>query len=421
MRPRRILLFSHPGFGDVLLATTLVRAIRRAWPDAAVDVMTHRGREAMLAGNPDVRRAIPVPKRPNPFQLLGILARTAGRYDISLAVSASDRAAFLLRCAGRRFYAVLRAGDRGKQRLVTAWAEADPGEHEIVKYQRLADLLGIERCTEVVPPRDPAARVPVEPPYAVLHATTHATRKRWTPQGWRALRERIEARGMPLLAGGLAAAPPPASADLIYEVDIGVVIPSPGLYAYFGVLDWAPDAAPTFTVFKSKVPTTDLAAWDAYPEAELVIGLYAPSGYSYIDNTSDSPSSTTPYAIGVAATGFYAHQFAKYEDTAPYGFSPSYVTLYNGPSAYWMPGDIGYVGLKVTGVAGKEYYGWLALKLLPGPGYGVEVLKMAFHTTPGVALPAGVPEPGSMALGLLAAGAAGVARLRRRRREDAAD
>ena len=59
--PTRILVQSTPGFGDVLLATALIRSIKRAFPDAAIDVMLHEGREAMLEGNPDVRRTIPVP------------------------------------------------------------------------------------------------------------------------------------------------------------------------------------------------------------------------------------------------------------------------------------------------------------------------------------------------------------------------
>jgi heptosyltransferase-3 len=206
--PRRILVLAQPGFGDVLLATPLIRSLKRAWPDAAIDVMTHAGREAMLAGNPDVRRCVPIPKRPNPLQFLGMLARTAGRYDLTMAVATGDRGMFLLRCAGRRCLAQFRAVKRKdwwKRRMITAWNEADRDAPEMLRYLRLADLLGIERSYEVVAPHD--ARAPERldegagfdwrrEPYAVIHPTTHATRKRWRIDAWAAVGRDLAARGL---------------------------------------------------------------------------------------------------------------------------------------------------------------------------------------------------------------------------------
>lgn len=73
-------------------------------------------------------------------------------------------------------------------------------------------------------------------------------------------------------------------------------------------------------------------------------------------------------------------------------------------------------------------YGWIRLKLgtqsAPGQRYNnppgrVTITDMAYNTVAGQAIFAGqtapsVPEPGTLALGILAAGAAGVTALRRR-------
>jgi len=206
--PRTILVLAQPGFGDVLLATPLIRSLKTAWPEAAIDVMVHSGREAMLAGNPDVRHAVPIPKRPNPLQFLGILARTSCRYDLALAIALNDRGVFVLRCTARRFVAVFRGHKRKdwwKHRVMTASVDADRMEHEMLRYLMLADLLGIERSYAVVAPHDAGAPALLderldfawrEEPYAVIHPTTHATRKRWRIEAWKAVGRRLEERGL---------------------------------------------------------------------------------------------------------------------------------------------------------------------------------------------------------------------------------
>ena len=52
-RPR-ILVVALRRLGDVLLTTPLIRSLKRAWPDAAIDVLVFRGTEGILAGNPDI-------------------------------------------------------------------------------------------------------------------------------------------------------------------------------------------------------------------------------------------------------------------------------------------------------------------------------------------------------------------------------
>jgi heptosyltransferase-3 len=205
--PKRVLVVATPGFGDVLLATPLFRSIKREYPDAAIDVIVIAGREEMLVGNADVRNTIPIPKRPTALQLLRLCARIIGRYQLAISPMGSDRLVSFARIASRRCVAMLDATatkERWKRWAVTAWVPRDADQQQVLRHMNIADALGIERACEIVPPFDAAApalldeHVPFDwrtEPYAVLHPSTHATRKRWTLDGWQTLGKRLVDRG----------------------------------------------------------------------------------------------------------------------------------------------------------------------------------------------------------------------------------
>ena len=52
----RILVVTLRRIGDVLLTTPLIRSLRRAWPDAAIDVLVFADTAGIIDGNPDVDR-----------------------------------------------------------------------------------------------------------------------------------------------------------------------------------------------------------------------------------------------------------------------------------------------------------------------------------------------------------------------------
>src|SRR6266700_1771070 len=56
-RPR-ILVISLRRIGDLLLATPLIRSLRRAWPRASIDVLVLPGTAEIVEGNPDIDRII---------------------------------------------------------------------------------------------------------------------------------------------------------------------------------------------------------------------------------------------------------------------------------------------------------------------------------------------------------------------------
>ena len=62
--PSRILVISLRRFGDLLLTTPLIRSLRRARPDAEIDVLAFANTAGIVAGNPDINRVITMPERP---------------------------------------------------------------------------------------------------------------------------------------------------------------------------------------------------------------------------------------------------------------------------------------------------------------------------------------------------------------------
>ena len=61
----RILVVALRRIGDVLLTTPLVRSLRRAWPEAQLDMLVFADTAGILQGNPDINNVIVMPaKRP---------------------------------------------------------------------------------------------------------------------------------------------------------------------------------------------------------------------------------------------------------------------------------------------------------------------------------------------------------------------
>src|SRR5262249_34172852 len=79
--PRRVLVVVPRRIGDVLLATPLIRSLRRAWPQAQLHVLVFEGTQGVIAANPDIDRIITVTERPGWLEHLRLLARIARRYD----------------------------------------------------------------------------------------------------------------------------------------------------------------------------------------------------------------------------------------------------------------------------------------------------------------------------------------------------
>ncbi|HXW41112.1 MAG TPA: glycosyltransferase family 9 protein [Xanthobacteraceae bacterium] len=206
-RPR-VLVVALRRLGDVLLTTPLIRSVKRAFPDAAIDALVFAGTEGILAGNPDLSAVLTVPQRPSMGETLALTLRLFKRYDLALSTQTGDRPTLLAVIAGRHS-----AGPRDghgvgaavKGALLTRSYVSDRGRHRLLDILKLAEVLGIPALAEVVAPAG-GARAAAAPAqvYAVIHAAPMFVYKRWTRDGWRSLAAGLRERGLGTVVTGAA-------------------------------------------------------------------------------------------------------------------------------------------------------------------------------------------------------------------------
>ena len=202
----RILVVALRRLGDVLLTTPLIRSLKRAWPDGAIDVLVFRGTEGILAGNPDIAGVITIPERPSAGESLALLCRLWRRYDLALSSQSGDRPTLFAWAASRRSVGFVDASGlpaRIKWLVLDYPVAVAGGLHRVHDVLRLAEAIGISPVSEVVVPSGPV-RPDIVPdrPYAVIHAAPMFRYKRWTAEGWQVLAAGLDARGLVVLATG---------------------------------------------------------------------------------------------------------------------------------------------------------------------------------------------------------------------------
>lgn len=214
MTPRRVLIIVTRRIGDVLLATPLVRSLRRAWPESAIDVLVFRGTEGVLAANPDITRILTVAERPGLLEHVRHFARIFRRYDLALSLLAGDRPTIYAWAAGRRRAGLLNdtPKERWKQRLLHQWVPFDNLDtHTVRMHLALADLFGAGKSSEVVvgwSPRDEERVGEIlgagwrDRQYALLHPFPKFNYKKWHDEGWTELARWLAGKGFRILLSG---------------------------------------------------------------------------------------------------------------------------------------------------------------------------------------------------------------------------
>jgi heptosyltransferase III len=205
-RNPRILVIVLRRLGDVLLTTPLIRSLKRAYPDAAIDALVFADTQDILAGNPDLAAVIAMPQRPTARQTLALGWRLWRRYHLAVSTQTGDRPTGLAWAAGRKRIGLAEEGSLAagvKQRLLGQFVITDPELHRVADLLRLAGMLGVEEAEDIVLPAGPL-RGDTRPgrPYAVIHAGPMFRYKRWTEDGWRALAAALDARGLAVVATG---------------------------------------------------------------------------------------------------------------------------------------------------------------------------------------------------------------------------
>lgn len=292
--PRRILVVAGSGIGNILLATPLIRSIRRGWPEAAIDVLVPNGRGGVLEGNPDVRRVISEVKRVTDREFPAFLKQLRRRYDLAVCTRSGTRSLSQIWLASARRIGFVR-DLTWRRALGRVMAQrpllVNPGEHALVSMLRLADELGLVRdYTQVAPrPPDNGARLaqrlgfsPDKTAYVVCHPYPRNRYKQWTaPDAWPSLARALIAAGQRIVITGGAA---DAECRYIEETFAGVLA-APAVVNLAGAISLAdvaellrharayvgPDTGTTHLAAAVGIPTialfgpTDPALWAPWP------------------------------------------------------------------------------------------------------------------------------------------------------------
>src|SRR5665647_1126397 len=212
--PASILVVITRRIGDVLLTTPMIRSMRLAWPQARIDVLVFAGTEGVLAGNPDIDQVITVSERPTLQQHLQLLRRLWRGYDLALSMMPSDRPTFYAFISGRHRVGLVSPGSKylWKRWLLSQTAEFDNvNTHTVLMNLKLADLLEIPRCHEVVAAwkADDKAAVnkalpfdPEQQDYAVLHVYPMYAYKAWRSEAWVALIDWLNSQNIRVVLTG---------------------------------------------------------------------------------------------------------------------------------------------------------------------------------------------------------------------------
>ena len=200
-----ILVIALRRIGDVLLTTPLIRSLRRAWPDARIDALVFADTAGILKGNPDLDDVITMPRRATIAQSIALAMRLWKRYAVAVSTQTGDRPSFFTFIAGRVAVGPVddRFTGRIKQFFFHRSVRASSNLHRVEEVLNLADLLGIERVTELVAPKSSKMlQIASCGPYAVIHAVPMYRYKQWTRAGWRALATALAERGLAVVATG---------------------------------------------------------------------------------------------------------------------------------------------------------------------------------------------------------------------------
>jgi heptosyltransferase-3 len=142
--------------------------------------------------------------RPSALQSAALAARLWRRYDLAISTQSGDRPVGFAVVAGRYRVAPVGASFNGrlKRGILQRSLIEENGVHRVEQTLRLADLIGIERAAEVVPPASSGAGAPVGGDYAVIHAAPMFRYKQWTKNGWNTIATALAGRGISVVATG---------------------------------------------------------------------------------------------------------------------------------------------------------------------------------------------------------------------------
>ena len=214
-QPGSALIVVTRRIGDVLLATAVIRSLKEAWPDTALDVLVFEGTEGVVTANPDVRRVLTVPERPRFGEHVRLYSRLFRRYGLALSLVPGDRPTLYAFVAGRRRLGLLldTRKEAWKRCLLDRWVRFDDLDTHTVRMNlALVEALGVTPRTEVVVSWSDSDESRVDEllgarsgrPLAVLHPYPKFNYKMWRGAGWADVARCLADRGYQIVMTGSA-------------------------------------------------------------------------------------------------------------------------------------------------------------------------------------------------------------------------
>ncbi|MCC6159260.1 MAG: lipopolysaccharide heptosyltransferase II [Deltaproteobacteria bacterium] len=292
MTPSRLLVFQTAYLGDVVLTTPLVAALRRAYPDAVIDMVVQPAWTDVVRHHEALNDVLAYDKRGAHRGPRGLLrfARMLRdrRYDVVLCPHPSLRSALTL--AAARIPVRIGFADSAGALLFTRRVRRDTSAHEVRRVMSLVSALDLDLDPEPIPP----ARVALDPavdgaalmgrfglaperPFAAIHPGSVWATKRWTAEGFGAVGrdlartfERIVVLGGPgeeSVAGEVANGTGDAALDVSGRLKLPELCALLARAALLVTNDSGPmhiaaaHGVPVVAIFGSTVPALGYAPW----------------------------------------------------------------------------------------------------------------------------------------------------------------
>ena len=209
----KILVIAKPSFGDILLATPLIRSIREQEPDAIIDLIVYSGQEEIVEGSPDINTVLAIDHHPSIRMLWSLTRKLWRKYDIAISNGGDDRAHLYLWLFGKKRVSVtLPHSAAWKHWITDATFHNERATHTLLRNNALGNMLGYKSSYKIFPPRLNArtndksllfCNINRGEQYAVLHLDARLPYKRWTVEGWRDVAQFLSNKGIKAyLTGG---------------------------------------------------------------------------------------------------------------------------------------------------------------------------------------------------------------------------
>lgn len=196
MSAPKILALQFKYFGDAVLLTPALRALREHFPQSEIHVLLPAEVAPLLRHIPWLTKVWAMPRRrgsAKPFEAWPIIrALRRERFDRSVDFGGNDRGAFMsfLIGAKRRLTWDHPGGFVGRKFCYTEWVKEPSGRHETRKHLHLLSAWGVaepsnlEMEIRVDPAVEKTVTVPFPPGTVLGHVSTSNDRKQWPVAHW---------------------------------------------------------------------------------------------------------------------------------------------------------------------------------------------------------------------------------------------